>query len=280
MDNFLTMKLYSKNSDYFQYNGITTDNPVLDRFGLKDTSDDRWVKFWDKIDALNDDAGGKIFYKVIFLGRHGHATSNSQSPWIRADSGHWKDSDRPKRDSPLTQEGYLKARNVQTHWTTENSLDKGGIGIPQISYCSPLMRCLVTNTVSFTPQLAADGGPTINTVVYEDCREQVSTHESEHRRCKDCIAQMFSKFAIDPNFASNDPLWPEKESSDSVKARAKGVLERIFKVEPKDKRFVSITAHSGFISAFLSVIGFDHRTFHLVNACMSILEFMLRQQVW
>lgn len=259
-------KLYSGNFDYFQYNGITEENPLLDRFGLKDDSDYRWPNFWANMSKLNQEGNGKTFYKVIFLGRHGHATNN---PGVTA-------KDRPIRDSPLTQDGFLQASNVQAMWTKENSLDKGGIGIPTISYCSPLMRCLSTNSISFAPQLDASGGPTINTVVYEDCRERVSTSKAEHRRSKACITQMFPKFGIDPNFADEDPLWAEHESHESVMLRAEHILERIFEVESKNNYrlrqppppFVSITAHSGIISAFLSFIGFDSRSFHIVNGCV------------
>ena len=72
-------------------------------------------------------------------------------------------------DAPLTQEGLIQSFNVQTMWTTENSLREGtaGIGIPQISYCSPLARCLETHTVSFASLLGAAGGPAIITKVYE-----------------------------------------------------------------------------------------------------------------
>ena len=52
-------------------------------------------------------------------------------------------------------------------WKNESSLEDGGIGIPTISYCSPLTRCLVTNSITFTPLLAAKNGPKINTVVVE-----------------------------------------------------------------------------------------------------------------
>ena len=45
--------------------------------------------------------------------------------------------------------------------------DGESIGIPNISYVSPMMRALVTNNITFAPQLNASGGPTIQTVVHE-----------------------------------------------------------------------------------------------------------------
>ncbi|KAF8816210.1 hypothetical protein BYT27DRAFT_6467163 [Phlegmacium glaucopus] len=254
-------EIYPGSFYYFRYDGITTENPVLDRFGLRDTSDDRWVRFWDGINKLNEKGDGNVLYKVLFLGRHGHATHNPAPEAVTA-------PDCPQRDSPLTQNGYLQACNVEAHWTTENSLAKGGIGIPQISYCSPLMRCLVTNTLSFSPQLDADGGPTINTVVYDDCREWLYNSETGYRRSKDCISEMFSKFTVDPDLPPTDTLWVESEDADAIMARARGILDRIFKVESKDKQFVSITAHAGIISAMISVMDCDPRIFNLVNGCV------------
>jgi hypothetical protein len=53
---------------------------VFPHFGLlplESTSSTRWDDFWRKIDNLNNKpkTKGKIFYKVIFLGRHGQAVS-------------------------------------------------------------------------------------------------------------------------------------------------------------------------------------------------------------
>jgi len=68
-------------------------------------------------------------------------------------------------DSPVTQEGYLQVYNVLSIWEEENNLGDGkNIGIPNISYCSPMMRALVTNSITFSPQLVAS---TITTVIRE-----------------------------------------------------------------------------------------------------------------
>ncbi|KAG9317784.1 hypothetical protein JVU11DRAFT_2005 [Chiua virens] len=44
---------------------------ILPRFGLKDDSDDRWVKFKKKVERLNESAPAGTQYKVVYLGRHG-----------------------------------------------------------------------------------------------------------------------------------------------------------------------------------------------------------------
>lgn len=72
-------------------------------------------------------------------------------------------------DAQLVQHGLFQVSRVQHMWSHENSLQDGGIGIPPISYCSPLTRCLATNSITFTPWLAAKEGPKINTVVVEVC---------------------------------------------------------------------------------------------------------------
>jgi broad specificity phosphatase PhoE len=222
--------VWSGNSGYFSYGGSTEEHPLLDRFCLIDQTDGRWQNLWKKISELNNEAMGMKIYKVIFFQRHGHATNNRPEADTKK-----KASDLPLRDAPLTQEGLIQSFNVQTMWTTENSLREGtaGIGIPQISYCSPLTRCLETHTVSFASLLGAAGGPAIITKVYEDCREIVTSSEAEHRRSADCIQEMFPKFDIKLE-SDEDPSWPREVLPPHD--RAKEVLDRIFKEESSKKR--------------------------------------------
>ena len=160
-------------------------------------------------------------------------------------------------DAQLVQDGFFQVSRVQHMWKHESSLKDGGIGIPTVSYCSPLTRCLVTNSITFTPLLAAEEGPKINTVVVEvcslnfaicftismsndflkDCREIVYKDEGERRRSKSYIELVFPKFTIEPHFAENDPYWTgdEMECVQSVKRRVQAVLDRIFKSEAKNK---------------------------------------------
>lgn len=238
--------IYSKNSDYFEY---SEKHRLLPRFGLIDDSADRWPTFWKDIRQLNADANGSVIYKVLFLARHGQAINNINIKSLTNDGDlEW--------DPMLTQEGYFQASKIEDMWKEENSLKEGGIGIPQISYCSPLTRCLVTNSITFTPQLAANGGPEIHTVVVEDCRELVYKSEGERRRSKEYIELVFPKFVIDPVFADQDPLWTgtSTESEESVEYRARAVLDKIFK-EPDWKIFVSITGHHEMNGAIISALG-------------------------
>ena len=89
----------------------------------------------------------------------------------RYQTGHLKKS--LITDDQLLQDGFIEVTKVQDMWKDENSIEDddgnavAGIGIPTISYTSPLTRCLVTNSVTFTTPLGADGGSEINTVVVE-----------------------------------------------------------------------------------------------------------------
>lgn len=257
-----TYTVYESNSDYFSYDGISHDQPVLEHFGrkfTKDTKDTRWSTLWSDIDTLNNNDDGDV-YKVIFLGRHALATNSSLTEWDDDNDTVWA-QDIPLVDSPLTQDGYLQAFNVLSKWQEENSLDAGKcIGIPDISYVSPMTRALVTNSITFSPQLNASGGPTIQTVVHENCREQVSRKgdEVEHRRSKRCISEMFPKFTMEDGFADDDPLWGTKETSDDVTNRATDILDSIFDDDNDDKNFVSITGHGGINSSILGIVGLDN----------------------
>jgi len=176
---------------------------------------------------------------------------------IRRKKQSLKDDGDLEWDAQLIQNGFFQVSKVQDMWRQESSLTDGGIGIPTVSYCSPLTRCLATNSITFTPLLAAKGGPRINTVVVEDCREIVYKDEGERRRSKSYIELVFPKFAIEPNFTEEDPYWTgeQSESNKSVKRRAQAVLDRIFKSEAMEKIFVSITAHHEIVGAIISALG-------------------------
>ncbi|KDR73940.1 hypothetical protein GALMADRAFT_99679 [Galerina marginata CBS 339.88] len=259
-----TYTVYESNSDYFTYDGISRQQPVLEHFGRKfttDNKDTRWSDLWTEIDTLNDNDDGDV-YKVIFLGRHALATNSSVTEWDDDTDSIWA-QDVPLVDAPLTQDGYLQAFNVLSKWQEENSLADGQcLGIPNVSYCSPMIRALVTNSITFFPQLAASGGPTIQTVVHENCREQVYRpgDEVEHRRSKRCINEMFPKFTTESDFADDDPYWGKSETFDAVKKRANQILDSVFDDDNDDNNFVSITGHGGFNSAILQIVGLGNIT--------------------
>jgi broad specificity phosphatase PhoE len=261
-----TYSVYKSNSDYFTYDGISHKQPVLEHFGRKvdpislilRKGDTRWFRLWSEIDTLNHNSDGDV-YKVIFLGRHALATNSDVTEWDDGKDPVWA-SDVPLVDSPLTQDGYLQAFNVLSKWQEENSLADGEcIGIPNVSYVSPMMRALVTNSITFATQLNASGGPTIHTFVHENCREQVyhKGDQAEHRKSKRCIHEMFPKFTIEDSFADDDPLWGKKETLGDVEHRATDILDSIFDDSNDNKNFVSITGHGTINSAILDIVGLN-----------------------
>ena len=69
-------------------------------------------------------------------------------------------------DPDLTQQGTLDTMNVHVMWEKEK---KANIGLPQISFCSPLYRALLTNTISFGVEVYYDSDkkPDLTTTIVE-----------------------------------------------------------------------------------------------------------------
>ena len=69
-------------------------------------------------------------------------------------------------DPDLTQQGILDAMNIHARWEEEK---KANIGLPQLSYCSPLSRALLTNTITFGTEVYydSDQAPEITTIIVE-----------------------------------------------------------------------------------------------------------------
>jgi hypothetical protein len=121
------------------------------------------------------------------------------------------------------------------------------IGLPQILYCSPLTRCLVTNAISFgfevynpdVNDLSTSGRPpSLNTVdvevsaetftwslltMYESgIRIVVSAVRRKHLRNdrpRHTFSEMFTKFSIEEGFTDDDEIWKtdEKETWKAVR---------------------------------------------------------------
>ncbi|KIM81046.1 hypothetical protein PILCRDRAFT_821884, partial [Piloderma croceum F 1598] len=205
-------------------------------------------------------------YKVFFLERHGEAFSNVH---------HHKALESEMRDPQLALEGFLQAQHVQSVWESELV---AGIGLPQLSYCSPFTRTLATNTITFGNLL---GASSLKTTIVENCREQVIPDKIEHRRPAEYIKEILPSvkdkkmlpspcIVFEANFAEYDPYWVHKpgsdddsndepantnpESDDSFRKRIQGVLGEIFE-QHKDKIFIHITTHAGWIKMFCRILG-------------------------
>ncbi|KAF9002164.1 hypothetical protein BDQ17DRAFT_1357547 [Cyathus striatus] len=224
-------------ADFFIQDNLNSDaasvGPVFPRFGLEDDSPDRWSKFWSQIATLNEKDAGVAQYKVIFLARAVQATHEHAidlygfQQWSEVWGRKEGDGDLSWVDPDVTQTGFITALQVRQIWEQELA---AGLGLPQISYSSPLTRALVTNTLTFGPEFAQDP-PAVNT-----------TETPEKRGTKTYIS------------SEQDPVWSAEkhESPDDVEARVLRVLDRAFADEGA---FVSITGHSGFVQSFMKVVG-------------------------
>lgn len=93
-------------------------------------------------------------------------------------------------------------------------------------------------------------------------RETIGIHTCDRRSSKTAIQEEYPDYIIEEGFTEDDELWhAEQRESDSARnARLKRFLDDIFAANT-DNTFISITAHSGAITAILDVIG--HRRFQL-----------------
>ncbi|PPQ99271.1 hypothetical protein CVT26_014104 [Gymnopilus dilepis] len=252
--------VYTCNDSYFQY---AQKPQVQDRFGLKDDSAERWTTFWRSIKQLNEYANGSIVYKVVFFGRHGEGwhnlhSSNKKTALKNEDNGdlQW--------DASLTQKGFLQAFNVQAVWAAEESLPNNTeIGIPDLSFCSPLTRCLITHTITFAPQLQDSR---LHSVVDDLFREKIVSDPESRRRSKDYVNLRFNSLTVSQDFQPGmDLRWNGRdgESVDDVNTRATAILQKIFWEKQENKIFVSITGHHDITRAIFFELGKDLSSYYL-----------------
>jgi len=86
-------------------------------------------------------------------------------------------------------------------------------------------------------------------------------HTCDKRSNRTWISNHFNAFDIEPGFTEQDELWNAdvRESNEELVDRAKLLLTDIFTHD--NSSVISLTAHSGFITALLEAVG--HRTFPL-----------------
>ncbi|KIK29101.1 hypothetical protein PISMIDRAFT_517630 [Pisolithus microcarpus 441] len=229
---------------------------LLPRFGLIDDSPERWNKLMASIQQLNADAPSHVQYKLFFLGRHGEGYHNFA--WEKYGAKAWDDYWSKLNgdgeltwgpDPELTLVGEGQADEAHLAWKTEFQC---GLPFPEKLYCSPLTRAIRTNQRSFKG-LNPDGR---KTTIVENIREEFGIHTCDKRRTRTYIHETFPEYLIEAGFTEEDELWtPDvRETWEDVDVRVKTVLDMIF--ENDKEQFISITAHGGFINAFLRVT--DH----------------------
>ncbi|KIJ98874.1 hypothetical protein K443DRAFT_133282 [Laccaria amethystina LaAM-08-1] len=230
-------QLSSVTSIYFEGD---PEGKLLPRFGL--STDFTWDQLWKGIDDLNANAQGATFYKLIFFGRHGHNEHDLKKALTKKYRQGTGDKTGPVPvnyydgfDAALSQKGCIQAALVRNVWDSARTEDPVGIGLPQLSFCSPMRRALTTNTITFSRELSIEDPPTpkMITLVVENCRERMYTDNSENRHPKGWISEMFSNYQIEDSFTESDELWnPDlEETFPHFRARARNVLDRIFAPE-------------------------------------------------
>ncbi|KAI5888873.1 phosphoglycerate mutase-like protein [Schizophyllum commune H4-8] len=247
---------------FFVHEDIGADSAAIGavppRFGLKDDSSDRWRKLLSHVHYLNATAEDGALYKLFILGRHGQGYHNlAESKYgTKAWDDYWAKLNGDDEitwgpDPELTPLGKNQARDVNAMWKQEIQT---GMPLPYFLYSSPFTRALHTLRITFGDFLCQTPRP----LVLENCREVSGVHTCDKRRTRSYIASAFPEVDIEDGFTEEDEYYDDdvREPPESVVARARAVLVRIF--EDREREFISITAHGGWINAFLTAVGRAH----------------------
>ncbi|CAK7221927.1 putative phosphoglycerate mutase pmu1 [Sporothrix bragantina] len=259
-------------ADGFDY--ATTDFGLIARAYPTDGSGDhgrtQWQRFTHYVNALNeaaremqtDDAGAHVYYKVLFMGRHGEGDHNVAEALYGTPAWncYWAQQDGNGTvvwaDAHLTPTGEAQASKANRFWASQLTDQKQPA--PQRYYSSPLTRCLQTASITFGGlALPFPFQPTIK----EFLREDVSTHTCDRRATRSELHSAFPVATFEDGFAEKDPMWTgisdETPAANDVRSRI--LLDDIFSSDAST--WVSFTSHSGEITSLLRVLG--HRTFPL-----------------
>ena len=123
-------------------------------------------------------------------------------------------------------------------WATELS---AGLVPPTTSWCTPLTRCLVMDTITFggftnlvktvvvevSLRLPLGGRATLTCACIVRIRSVAKRPPPEKRRSQTYITEMFPNFSIENGFSEVDEVWGNP-NGDDVSKRAETVLSRIF----------------------------------------------------
>ncbi|WVN90699.1 uncharacterized protein L203_105941 [Cryptococcus depauperatus CBS 7841] len=233
-------------------------------FGLKDESPERWHNLKAAIKKLQDEAPKGVYYKVLFLGRHGEGYHNFAKAKYggKAWGKHWAslygDGELTWGPDPeLTPLGISQAQSVYRCWLQEA---KFGAPIKKGEmkwYVSPMARAGHTLQVSWGELLA--GVPEI----CEDWREHYGVNTCDERVTKTEIQKRFPDFIFEEGFAENDELWKpdDRETEEHMQMRAQRAMDKLFGPSGAKETYISITGHHGIFRNLLAVL--HHRKYSL-----------------
>ncbi|KAJ5767096.1 uncharacterized protein N7511_004712 [Penicillium nucicola] len=231
----------------------------------------QWERFYHQVLKLNQEAGDKVEYKVLFLGRHGEGWHNAAQTYYGTPAWncYWAELDGNSTaswaDATLTENGIDQALVAHNFWASQ--IKTQNIHTPDVYYVSPLTRTLQTANYTFNNLALPKGATPFKPTIKELFREGISIHTCDHRRSATYIKSLFPSWPLESGFVEEDPYWNgvEGETSGAQDVRSTIALNEVFfgtkgKVQ-HEQPFVSVTSHSGEISSILRVVG--HRTFSL-----------------
>ena len=189
--------------------------------------------------------GDAIYLMNILQSYWSHLNGNGTSTWT---------------DAHLTPVGEQQALTANAFWNRSLTEPAIAITAPQSYYVSPLDRCLSTANLTYSNVSLPQSAPFTPTVK-ELLREALGVHTCDRRSSLTYIRENYPSYNIEDGFSEEDRLWSadHRETDPELRARVARLLDDVFR---NDKaHFVSFTAHSGWITRCLEVLG--HRTFPL-----------------
>lgn len=256
-----------RNFDYVVSNlGLINQTYPTDPEYDPDLSKSSWQRFAYYIRHLNIQSPKTTTYRLLYLARHGEGFHNvaEHHYGTKAWDCYWSklsgNGSITWADAHLTAGGIAQAKVAHDFWRA--AITDQGIPVPQSYYVSPLDRCLATANVTFggLENVLPKEYPFV-AVVKELLREALGVHTCDRRSSREYIVKNYPEYVIEKGFAEADPLWdPDvRESNSQMGVRLKTLLDDI--VTDDENTFISLTSHSGAITAMLHVLG--HRPFEL-----------------
>lgn len=161
-------------------------------------------------------------------------------------------------DARLTPTGVAQIEAAHRFWQT--ALADAKTPAPEHYYVSPLLRCLATAEISFQ-SLKLPHDRRYEPEVKELLREVIGVHTCDKRSSRSVIEADYPYVTFEDGFRDEDPYWEAelREPTSATEARLRELLDDVF--ANSDKTWLSLTSHSGAITAMLAVLG--HRPFAL-----------------
>lgn len=233
---------------------------IKENFGLVGN----WTDLKARVDLMNNEASGNVFYKVFFLARHGQGYHNLAHETYGNDAwnDYWSKLNGDGKivwgpDPELTDLGIDQAKGNNKAW--KEQIEKGAI-LPTKFYVSPLSRSIDTMLYTWQDIVEiSEEAPLIK----ENIRETTGVHTCDKRLTKLELEKKYGKLGLifEDGFEEED-IYYDPEVRETVPHQAKRVFEsfvEIFESTDRKDSFVSVTSHSGTIRASLLALG--HREF-------------------